>query len=71
MTHLPRPSADQRTIESEPCPRALGRSLLATRRWALVACVLASSMAFIDGTALTVALPSLKQDLGADLASVQ
>jgi EmrB/QacA subfamily drug resistance transporter len=37
----------------------------------LAACVLASSMAFIDGSALTVALPKLRAALGADLASVQ
>jgi EmrB/QacA subfamily drug resistance transporter len=37
----------------------------------LAACVLASSMAFIDGSALTVALPRLRADLAADLASVQ
>jgi EmrB/QacA subfamily drug resistance transporter len=37
----------------------------------LAACVLASSMAFIDATALPVALPRLRSDLGADLASVQ
>ncbi|MEL6298301.1 MAG: MFS transporter [Pseudomonadota bacterium] len=43
----------------------------AQRRWVLAACVLASSMAFIDGSALTVALPALKSDFGADLAAVQ
>ncbi|ODM77081.1 MFS transporter [Bradyrhizobium elkanii] len=37
----------------------------------LTACVLASSMAFIDATALPVALPRLRADFGADLASVQ
>jgi EmrB/QacA subfamily drug resistance transporter len=37
----------------------------------LAACVLASSMAFIDGSVLTVALPALRADFGADLASVQ
>jgi len=37
----------------------------------LAGCVLASSMAFIDGSALTVALPSLRAHFGADLASVQ
>ncbi len=37
----------------------------------LTACVLASSMAFIDGTALPVALPRLRADFGAELASVQ
>ena len=37
----------------------------------LAACVLASSMAFIDGSALTVALPKLRAALNADLAAVQ
>ena len=37
----------------------------------LAACVRVSSMAFIDGTALPVALPKLRADFGADLASVQ
>ncbi|MGH6946104.1 MAG: MFS transporter [Kiloniellales bacterium] len=60
------------TIETEPCPRELGRELSPRRRrLVLTACVLASSMAFIDGSALTVALPNLRADLGADLAAVQ
>lgn len=59
-------------ITAEPCPRELGREITpARRRMVLIACVLASSMAFIDGSALTVALPKLKAALGADLASVQ
>jgi MFS family permease len=41
------------------------------RRMVLAGCVLASSMAFIDGSALTVALPNLRAALGADLATVQ
>jgi len=59
-------------IEAEPCPRELGREV-APRRRALVlaACVLASSMAFIDASVLTVALPRLRADLGADFAAVQ
>src|ERR1700742_1729888 len=39
-------------------------------RWVLVSTILASSMAFIDGTALNVVLPSLQKSLnatGADL----
>src|SRR5271156_419346 len=39
-------------------------------RWIMVATILASAMAFIDGTALNVVLPSLQQSLhatGADL----
>ena len=59
-------------IAAEPCPRELGREVPPERRrMVLAACVLASSMAFIDGSALTVALPRLRADFGADLASVQ
>ena len=59
-------------IATEPCPRELGREIAPERRrMVLVACVLASSMAFIDGSALTVALPNLRADLAADLVSVQ
>ena len=58
------------TIEAAPVPR--GRLLSAAhRRMVLAACVLASSMAFIDGSALTVALPNLRAALSADLASGQ
>ncbi|MGH6728464.1 MAG: MFS transporter [Pseudolabrys sp.] len=59
-------------IEAQPCPRALGRlAPLPLRRMVLAACILASSMAFIDGSALTVALPKLRAAVGADLATVQ
>ena len=37
----------------------------------LAACVLASSLAVIDGTALLVALPRLRADFATELASVQ
>ena len=59
-------------IEAEPCPRALGREIATTRKRSLLAaCILASAMAFIDGSALTVALPSLRDFFDADLATVQ
>jgi EmrB/QacA subfamily drug resistance transporter len=59
-------------IAAEPCPRELGGEIAPERRrMVLVACVLASSMAFIDGSALTVALPNLRANLAADLVSVQ
>jgi EmrB/QacA subfamily drug resistance transporter len=41
------------------------------RRWVLVATVLGSSLTFIDGSALGVALPSIQDDLGAGPAAVQ
>jgi EmrB/QacA subfamily drug resistance transporter len=59
-------------IAAEPCPRELGREIVRPRRrMVLAACILASSMAFIDGSALTVALPRLRAYFGADLATVQ
>ena len=59
-------------IAAQPCPRELGREIAPRRRRiVLAACVLASAMAFIDGSALTVALPKLRAYFGADFASVQ
>jgi EmrB/QacA subfamily drug resistance transporter len=59
-------------IDAAPGPRAGKRALTASRkRLVLAACVLATSMAFVDGSALTVALPRLRAFFGADLASVQ
>lgn len=63
---------DRGLIEAEPCPRVLGIEISAQRkRMVLAACVLASAMAFIDGSALTVALPRLRAFFNTDLASVQ
>jgi EmrB/QacA subfamily drug resistance transporter len=39
--------------------------------WVLAAAILGSSMAFIDGTAVNVALPALQAGLGATVAEVQ
>src|SRR6266849_3355582 len=39
-------------IAAEPCPEALGRALAPRRGMVLAACVLASAMVFIDGSAL-------------------
>jgi EmrB/QacA subfamily drug resistance transporter len=43
----------------------------ARKRWVLAATVLGSSLTFIDGSALGVALPSIQRDLGAGPAAVQ
>ena len=40
-------------------------------RWVLLATVLGSGMAFLDGTVVNVALPAIGRDLGADLAGLQ
>src|SRR5436305_4739875 len=40
-------------------------------RWVLAATILGSSMAFIDGTVVNVALPALQSALGATVSEVQ
>src|SRR5262245_25330703 len=47
-----------------PCSKTRGR-------WILAATILASSMAFIDGTVVNVALPALQTSLNATAADVQ
>jgi EmrB/QacA subfamily drug resistance transporter len=47
-----------------PCSKARGR-------WILAATILASSMAFIDGTVVNVALPALQANLNATAVDVQ
>ena len=65
FTRLP---CDESLIESRPaglpCSKAAGR-------WVLVATILGSSMAFIDGTVVNVALPALQQELNANVVDVQ
>ena len=43
----------------------------ATGRWVLAATILGSSLVFIDGTVVNVALPALQHDLGATVADAQ
>jgi EmrB/QacA subfamily drug resistance transporter len=47
-----------------PCARS-------SEKWVLAATILGSSLAFIDGTVVNVALPTLQADLNAGLADVQ
>src|SRR5215203_4160245 len=65
------------SVAKAPCDEAAiltgaGESSGAGRgRWVLVATILGSSMAFIDSTAVNVALPALQSALHASLADVQ
>ena len=63
-----KPPCDESVIRSEiatsPCPPAAGV-------WILVATIVGSSMTFIDGTVVNVALPALQTSFGASLVSVQ
>src|SRR3954453_6222504 len=47
-----------------PCAKSSGR-------WILAATILGSSMAFIDGTVVNVALPALQTNLRASVVDVQ
>src|ERR1051325_5007998 len=65
-------------VIKDPCDEAimLSRSSVAPcarkqERWILAATILASSMAFIDGTVVNVALPSLQQSLQETAIGVQ
>ena len=62
----------------EPCDENVIRSRAATApcskssgRWVLAATILASSMAFIDGTVVNVALPALQSSLNATAVDLQ
>src|SRR5436190_3708271 len=65
-------------ILREPCDESVIRSLPPAApcskragRWVLAATTLASSMAFIDGTVVNVALPALQANLNATIVDVQ
>src|SRR5262249_24097754 len=66
--------ANARLIHEAPPPRKRSPMSLTRQRtteiWTLVATILASSMAFIDGTALNIALPALQKELHADGAQL-
>src|SRR5437764_8430978 len=68
MWALVREPCDENLIRSAParstCSKVRGR-------WILAATILASSMAFIDGTVVNVALPALQTNLNATAADMQ
>ena len=68
MAHVVREPCDEGVILSRkcvsPCSKVKGR-------WILAATILASSMAFIDGTVVNVALPFLQKNLSTTVIGVQ
>src|SRR5262249_37978417 len=56
----------QKTAAMAPTP-----DVIRARRWTLAATILGSSLAFIDGTVVNVALPALQADLNATITDVQ
>jgi EmrB/QacA subfamily drug resistance transporter len=53
-----------RGAAAQPCPAS-------AKRWTLVAAIIGSSMAFIDGSVVNVGLPAIQRELGADAAQAQ
>jgi EmrB/QacA subfamily drug resistance transporter len=68
MASVAKQPCDEGVIESKsaaaPCSKASGP-------WVLAATILGSSMAFIDGTAVNIALPALQANLNATVVDVQ
>ena len=63
-------------IVRAPCDEGVIRAArastpVAAPHWTLVAAILGSSMAFMDGTIATVALPAISRDLSASVAQLQ
>ncbi|MET3650522.1 MFS transporter [Dyella japonica] len=68
MSQIGKPPCDSGVIlsaaSSQPCAAA-------SQRWILLASILGTSMAFMDGTVVNVALPSIQRELGATTADAQ
>lgn len=54
-----------------PRDASVGSGTRADPRWTLVACVLASSLSFVEGSVLSVALPAIRASYGAGAQQVQ
>ena len=68
MSAYIREPCDESIILSQPAAAPCSKS---SGRWVLVATILASSMAFIDGTVVNVALPALQANMNATIVDVQ
>jgi EmrB/QacA subfamily drug resistance transporter len=81
MSHIVKPPCDDGVIQMAPeqgsnelnrmTQTSQATSTSRTSAWVLVATILGSSMAFIDGTVVNVALPVLQTDLKATATDVQ
>src|SRR5215467_9448672 len=68
MNFVRTPCDDAVMQTRKPATTACGRL---QRRWTLTATILGSSMVFIDGTVVNVALPALQAKLNASVTDVQ
>ena len=68
MSNIVKPPCDTGVINAKRCSTSCSRT---TERWVLVATILGSSMAMIDGTVVNIALPVLQETLNATAIQVQ
>jgi EmrB/QacA subfamily drug resistance transporter len=68
MANIGRPPCDEGIIRAGTAPAPCTAW---TGRWVLAATILGSSMAFIDGTVVNVALPVLQRELNASVTELQ
>lgn len=68
MTIHVTPPGSEATIYATPATAPCARKV---ERWVLVATILGSSLSFIDGTVVNVALPTIQRELHASAANVQ
>ncbi len=66
MANILKPPCDEGVIAAKPASHGVSSGF-----WVLAATILGSSMAFIDGTVVNVALPVLQKDLGATVGDAQ
>src|SRR6476469_3118882 len=67
MANIFRPPCDEAAVRSRPA----GGESPTQAMWILAATILGSSMAFIDGTVVNVALPILQRELGTSASGAQ
>src|SRR5215469_2893380 len=67
MAHMAKPPCDEAVVLANPCAEPSPTN----GAWVIAVTILGSSMAFIDGTVVNVALPALQSALGATIAEVQ
>ena len=68
MSHIGKPPCDPGVILSGTLAMPCSAS---SRRWTLLAAIIGSSLAFIDGTVVNIALPSIQQNFNASTANAQ
>src|SRR5215472_11837292 len=67
MAHMAKPPCDEAVVLANPCAEPSPTN----GGWVIAVTILGSSMAFIDGTVVNVALPALQCALGATISEVQ